>query len=168
MVYIVNEWSDGKERLLYDFGLEIGDVFTFVGDEPLILFSVDTINLAGVPVRRMKFVSEEDVPYINPNADLDENNGMAKCWVEGIGSLHGPANPLGWNVIGAITHMDKCIYEGQVIFKYNDFTTAISTAISTQNTMQQELQAYDLHGQKHFSTLFKGIYIRNGKKFVVK
>ena len=111
--------DDGvDERLLYDFGLKIGDMFGALEGEQLQLLVIDTIEVNDVRYKRMKFWKPER--YAQSEGKID-TNGWNECWIEGIGSSHGPINFNGFLVLGPENRMQECWYDGHIILSYSDF-----------------------------------------------
>jgi len=86
-VYIVSNEAEslldetGTESLLYDFSKDVGDVIDEL-EYPLIVASVDTIDIDGVKFRRMR-VQDANQPIEEWN---DEMINMYNFWIEGVGS----------------------------------------------------------------------------------
>ncbi len=94
--------SFGEERLVYDFGLEIGDTLLYDNAEmcPITLLGIDSVMISNGELRkRWKLGSPElpDIPY--------------EFWIEGIGSLDGVLTPLSSTCIHDYPTMLLCHYE---------------------------------------------------------
>lgn len=168
-VYVIYESSGEEEKVLYDFGLQVGDSFLFDNftDTPLYLAQTDYIEVNGTQLRRMKFVTNSDY-FNNPSSTpIDFEHGMSECWVEGIGSYFGPASPDEWCVIGPYVKMEKCTLNGREIFENSDFLNApvmnVPTITNT-NESKSDDAIYDLQGRQLNAVPEHGIYIRNSKK----
>ena len=79
-IYIVYPHYE-TASLLYDFSKNVGDVINELA-HPLIVASVDTIDIDGVKFRRMR-VQDADQPVEEWNDDLIH---MYNFWIEGVGS----------------------------------------------------------------------------------
>ena len=79
-IYIVYPHND-TASLLYDFSKKAGDVINELA-HPLIVASVDTIDIDGVKFRRMR-VQDAEQPVEKWNDDLIN---MYNFWIEGVGS----------------------------------------------------------------------------------
>ena len=162
-VYAVTEWSE-DERLLYDFGLQVGDTYSFFDtNAPMYLVQTDYIEVNGQQLRRLKFAEDAS------SEGSDANSGMVECWVEGIGGICGPVLG-GWPLIGSYNKMEKCKYQGEEIFEYSNFLNApVMDIQSVTATNRSNVDAiYDLQGRQLDAVPEHGIYIRNGKKYINK
>lgn len=113
------ESAQGKEYLLYDFGLKKGDkaycAFRETDSAKYEVLKVDSITLSGVKRLRMKVFPE------------DYGEGWSIYWIEGLGSL---LNPFYYEIYGIGGAMDevRCIsVDAGLLYKnpnYDDCTTA--------------------------------------------
>lgn len=174
---------NNKEVLLYDFGLEVGDKFSFTGKESenLVVMDVNFITVGDRVRRRMIFAWERYLPKDYDVQSLSSQDYSAiDCWVEGIGSVYGPVSPMTPFMIGGRYRAQSCLLDGSVIFSYSDFGVdpynpqdGSSVAIQTQ-TENVRQPVFDLQGRKLLnsqwsnSQIRRGLYIQNGKKVVVK
>ncbi len=71
--------SEGQQRLLYDFGLEIGDSIHQHGDHYVYISGIDSLKLGpdSALYKRLFFADRKDSDY------------QDSPWIEGIGSVHG-------------------------------------------------------------------------------
>ena len=162
-VYAVTGWSE-DERLLYDFGLQVGDTYSFFEtNATMYLVQTDYIEVNGQQLRRLKFAEDAS------SEGSDANSGMVECWVEGIGGICGPVLG-GWPLMGSYNKMEKCKYQGEEIFEYSNFLNApVMDIQSVTATNRSNVDAiYDLQGRRLGAVPERGIYIRNGKKYVNK
>ena len=154
-------WNNNGQKLLaFDFGLNEGDNFPFTdlyGSTYTTRVShVDTIEVKGKQYRRLSFSSLGSF-----------------YWVEGIGdSMYGPYSALVLNpmITNEIAIYVDAVYDGdECIFERQDFSRPAVTAIKDIESVHPSKNAlYDLQG-RHLSTKpSKGVYIENGKKWVVK
>jgi len=158
--------SCNEEHLLYDFGLEVGQTYGFAHDaDDLILAKVDYVTVGDKKRRRMKFIFRSDLGRATGE---DYNHGMAECWVEGIGSIHGPANPHGYAIIGTKVRLMKCLYNDAQVFSYPDFFSDV-TSLQPLNTKLPDTHTdtYNIKGQKESEAHHK-LIIQNGCKVVIK
>ena len=120
-VYIVSNEAEslldetGTESLLYDFSKDVGDVIDEL-EYPLIVASVDTIDIDGVKFRRMR-VQDANQPIEEWN---DEMINMYNFWIEGVGS--------------------ECLLESSIREPGNDYNL-LSCQINGRVYTQQELLA---------------------------
>ena len=153
---VYQDWGEGWV-LVFDFSLNVGD--NYMG---LPIKSVDTIEVKGRQYRRLSF-------------GLKTGYGKEKdyCWVEGIGSsLFGIYNGIYPPTLssGITDHSVLSVYDGdELIFEEDDFMAPAVTAIKTVTRDESENSAfYDLQGRRLTDTPQRGVYIRGGRKYVVK
>ena len=149
-VYMFN---NDEEFLLYDFGLGLGDVM----EEKLH-------ELGDYQVSRIFSVNASDRPL-----KCMELTGLAEAndvnyWIEGVGGLEGPVWPFYSTRDGAFLTLLSCEVNGEVLYQYGDFTT---TGISHIAYPASSI-LYDLQGRKIEAKPGKGIYIKDGKKYMMK
>ena len=140
--------QNGKEYLIYDFSLSVGDTF----ETKATVVAVDTI-IVGDHSFRVLDVRENDNPQTN-------------WWVEGIGSMNYLTNSV--RIPGDYYTFLQCQIGEEILFSQNDFETlAIQQQIIKRGNYSIS-STYDLQGRRQTAKLTKGIYIQNGKKIVVK
>ena len=113
-VYMVDDHYE-TESLLYDFSKKTGDVIDEL-EHPLIVASVDTIDIDGVKFRRMRV---QDANHPIEEWD-DEMINMYNFWIEGVGS--------------------ECLLESSIREPGNDYNL-LSCQINGRVYTQQELLA---------------------------
>lgn len=106
-------YSGMGEELSYDFGANTGDTIKpYLGiiNQPMIVDSIDTVLIAGIPKKRILFYSNLSWIY--------------ETWIEDIGSIYGVANPLStWGqIIIDYSELTLCYWENNVL-KYIDSTS---------------------------------------------
>ena len=107
---------------------------------------------------------------------VDENFYESGCWVEGVGgakSLFEPEGSVPTNHVGL--HLVSCVWLDGMVFSGLDFQSpavdysAIGEVVNDEAHSQTKPNAtYDLQGRRVSGTPRPGIYIRNGRKVVVK
>ncbi len=183
-VYRIAEGSEAPE-LMFDYGMKKGDKLP--QNERLTYWYDDTITVDGITsekvpnykthsYRRMRFA--EEMP-------TGETKLSDWCLVEGIGGTEG----LLFNELQTKPH-DGCIYENfefcaqflevrndEGIYEYlimRDSIVMTTTGIEhpePQASTRQPSHVYDLQGRPACSNgnkLRKGVYVRGGRKYVVK
>lgn len=169
-VYILKP-EEKDERLLYDLGMQTGQLFLY-DNEPLTIVRSDTVNVQGTLFLRykMKYPMEQ------------ENDETPFTWVKGISGPYGTlTDPVLELPTGSYVHTflhscyngDFCIFTadgfdapayhaGQA--DVNAITNGIEkkTASSCPNPIWYDLQGRRITGQP----LRQGVYIRNGRKVV--
>ena len=168
-----DSYEDKKDVLFYDFGLEVGDEYRPCDVEPddvwnsFVVIKTDTIEVGGIPYKRLGFINAYRY-YEDP-----ENCGsLSNVWVEGIGHSEDILSPSKFFMFtGGDYEMRKCFDNGKCIFTYLDFWRESTNGIATptqEKTESKDAPVYDLAGRRvEGKALHRGIYIRNGKKFVV-
>ena len=173
----------------YEFGrYDIGRVFDWNsaygrGHVFWMLNTIDTIAVRGQDFRRLIFLQktieggrQDSLTHINDDEDV-----WHEIWIEGVGSQYtGIEYPIHEEppVSKDYTRFVSCYENGQCIFTAEDFTTAIHNVPAPQIANRKSLngKCYDLSGRRivnsslltPHSSLPKGIYIKDGKKVVVK
>jgi hypothetical protein len=194
-VYAIAKGST-RPRLLYDFSLKEGNtvrcgmegnVFCCLldkGEQPDTLLgfpfesylkveSIDTITYREQAFRRFTLTLLD--AYHEPLRNGEEAIFGNVVWIEGVGSGAGPFSP--WVPLPT----EGCIYQGCELNKqylctdfYGNYVPAGIGKIQHQGNVNDA--SYDLSGHRVSvssassvsSVLPKGVYIQNGKKFVVK
>ncbi|MBR2235719.1 MAG: hypothetical protein IJ892_11780 [Prevotella sp.] len=185
-VYAIASGCD-TPRLLYDFSLQVGDTPICISESKLCgafdcliesteslnyddwytrmeLKHIDVINVNGQERRR--FIFESD--YSACSRKLSDFSYPALVWVEGIGSCGGPF--LSWSKPTPESRL-TCYLDGNVIFEDEDFYVPGATDDINQHTSVYAFgkdEKYDLQGRRIDATPAKGVYIRNGRKQVVR
>ena len=159
-VYMVDDHYE-TESLLYDFSKDAGDVI----DElvyPLIVASVDTIDIDGVKFRRMR-VQDANQPVEEWD---DEMINMYNFWIEGVGSECLLESSIRGN--GNYYNLLSCQINGRVYTQQELLATGIDE-VKTEKSKQkgQNSSVYNLYGQR-INRLQKGLNIVDGRKVVVK
>lgn len=188
-VYAIAQGSK-KPRLLYDFGLNVGDLLKcgiegkdfcclLDKDEPLdTLFGfpfkvylrverIDTITYVEKEYRRFTFTALDGFQeyFYNDEGPIRDNI----VWVEGIGSGAGPFSP--WMPLPSWSFSRlECLVGNEYVFNTKGFFESGKTnTISDKKTAtKKETSVYDLQGRRLKKKSSKGIYIQNGKKVLSK
>ena len=152
-------------HLLYDFTLGLGEKFPCLGD--VIVERVDTITTRDGLVRRVQHLS----------------NGLVI--VEGVGCVNSPLGPFAYqcwtDTLSASGKygrgwLESYVKDGEVVFDKDDLralglydggTVAVKEAATPPPTPNAN-NTYDLQGRRLQAPPMQGVYIRNGKKMVVK
>ena len=135
--------------LLLDFSLQEGDVATESGDT---IVEVDTIYCYGQFRRRLRLGNEYS----------KEDN----YWVEGIGcNVDNGLVPMPLMSYHHVAHIVACYDNGQLIFDEKCFYPSTSSIGAVPVDSVHDGKTYDLSG-KVVPDGFKGLCIRNGRKFI--
>ena len=87
-------------------------------------------------------------------------------WIEGIGSvITGIYGSFIVGFHGSRTSLKKCVNGNDILYQSEDFSTSVNIVEQSQ---QSDGTIYDLQGRRINSLPVKGIYIRDGRKYVVK
>jgi hypothetical protein len=96
----------------------------------------------------------------------DDNKMLADIWVEGIGSHEGPMARWRWGSTTPEHRMVSCMQGDKLLFSHPDFfqTLSVNPVLSRPRTSS----IYDLQGRRLQGKPEKGVYIQDGKKYLVK
>ena len=143
--------QNDNENLVYDFGLNVGEVFE-TADVIATVVSVDTIMVGG-RLFRVLGVQGNDNPQTN-------------WWVEGIGSMNYLTNSV--RIPGDSYTFLQCQISENILFSQKDFETLAVQNLIIKRGNDSVSPAYDLQGRRLTGEPSKGVYIQNGRKVVVK
>ena len=152
--------TTGEWELLYDFTLQIGDRLQLYEDDFLEheIIDIRTINIFGV-TRRVFTIGEVEkgVP--------SEIGGYWKetYWIEGIGGMHGVQYPYFPTGVDAVQTCEK---DGVILYTYEAFSELIATSVNKICTDCRVSDLYDLQGRRLAREPEKGLYIKNGRKYL--
>ena len=116
---------------------------------------------------------------IETGKDFSQYNPRG-VWVEGIGSYRGPLSFNRWDADGNTATMDECYENDQCLFTYEDFIVSAPyldnvtggnlTSVTQSSATITHISAppYDLQGRRLQKEPAQRIYIRDGRKYVVK
>ena len=150
-----------------DFNLHVGDsiFYNSIFGHTDFLFAVmneETINVCGIERRKLT---------------LGNKSWVLGYWVEGIGANVQDCYMLpGRPISGSVGYYDlivKCFQDGECIFTADDFLTSTDgindVEVSEKDaTLSEDASLYDLSGRKVTGTPRSGIYIKGGRKVLVK
>ena len=152
-----------EEELLYDFGLESGCITPYsylYGSTTAFLSRTEVICAGG--------------HYFTRYVLIDECFNECGFWVDGIGgakSLFEPEGSLPTNGVGL--HLVSCVWPDGMMFSDLDFQSpAVDYSAIGEDVTNEVLphtkptDTYDLQGRRVTGTPQRGIYIRNGRKYV--
>jgi len=189
-VYAIAKGST-KPRLLYDFNLKKGDILrcgvegnafgcllekdekpdTLLGfpfESYLRVDKIDTIKVRDLQFRRftLTLLDAYKEYYRTGEASVLDN----VVWVEGVGSGAGPFSP--WLPLPPRkSFFTSCCIGKTCIFGDTDFYDAeVSVSVNSilSKRKDNENNNFDLTGRRLNSTPEKGMYIKNGKKWLRK
>ena len=155
--------------ILYDFGMQVGDegaFFCFIYN-----MSFDMTNIGD-------FYDVVDGSLVH-GAMMNYTKGRESwswmnLWIEGAGCVHGLLQPCyGDRIGGDSMTLRWCGVNGRQIYRGNGYITEAVTGIAEPSTNTQYPSSnilYDLQGRRmaEGKPLQPGIYVKDGRKFVVK
>ena len=151
-VYCFFSGKDEAE-LLYDFGCYIGDIL-YVKNEHLVVEDIYTEDNDGVTIKKYK---------LQPTS-WNENDHNKVFWIEGVGAM------LDFFVMlplsGNYSRLNACELNGEILYQTVDPTSIDD--IEYIDNFKKDTNLYDLQGRRLNGQPTKGIYIKNGKKHVIK
>ena len=153
-VYLVPDGKSVSERqLMFDFGLKNGEQVE-VGGSVVKVVKTDSIISEGRKYNRLTLQLIEN----------GKGTGRTCHWIEGIGSDCGLLQPLPWD---SSDKMQLVVCDGE----NNIYTQLVETSIC--ETVQEKKSGtkgviYDLQGRQLQGKPEKGLYIKNGKKYVAR
>lgn len=144
--------EDNKFDEVINFHLRKGDLSCTTEQ---CIFDEDSVEVRGTKYRRLILCP--------PDED--------KCWIEGVGSLR---DDYFINTVHFLNFCDEPILRfdsmydnGELVCTFDDFKVPITTGIEkVRQTRANDNQIYDLSGRKLDTPHKKGIYIKNGKKYI--
>ena len=156
-------WDETPERMTFDINLRTGDIFIVKSDDQvgMEVKQLRTFNFGGTSRRCMDMWV-----YVEGGEIID---GLVDYWIEGIGCMAGPpASPFWWSASNGALLLscydgDKCIFSVEDL---NQITAIRPATTNCSSGSHQEI--FDLQGRRVSGTPQRGIYIRDGRKYVVR
>ena len=154
------------EELFFDFNLQPGSIIKDPEDEECCLQvkQVKDVIIGGKSRRCYEMWYYEEGEEI-----ID---GLADYWIEGIGCMNGPGSPFWCYVIGPQSLLLSCFDGDECIFNIEDFLasfpTGMNSIVAAHHYVGPDTPIYDIHGRRVQGKPKKGVYIQNGKKYVVR
>ena len=171
-VYVYN-FSKQREDLVFDFSLTRGETSRIGGVDFEVVEELE-VEAQGVQRRALR------IAYVYNNYRFKE------LWVEGVGTREGLlpfyhmlSRSTALDEFGSCSVLDSVLFTGEDFARYPDDET-LGIAENVSGSIKEAGQVYDLQGrsvsQGHTATgavgvvgqLPRGVYIQNGRKFVVK
>ncbi len=155
------KYLDRDEYVLYDFGLKKGDSFKLYDDDngkdPSAWATVVSVDTVIVGNRSFRVID------VRPNDMM----GWPNLWVEGIGGMYGFAT--NYLAVGNFYSFSSCQLNGETLFAWRDFGTVSVKGLQYVNRIFPPKVSCDLQGRRiDGQQPRKGVYIRDGRKVVVK
>ena len=154
-VYYSQSRSSPPE-LFYDFSLEINEQTTIRGCNVRVL-SVDTIYLRGNSYRCL---------YIEYSSKNDKTL-YKDIWIEGIGSVY-TFQPFYKIMTGIGYSLLSCKQDGKTIVTREDYYQIVTDISSYNRVIINHQNVYDLRGHPVTTPQKNRLYIKNGKKYLMK
>ena len=153
------------ETLLYDFTLEVGD--EVAEEEGMMGHVVTDVSYIDFQGRKLKMLTFSPWYFVEGEGKIVDHS-IHDVWVEGMGSNGGLLAPFPSSLTGNFVRLDYIEMSDGTRFSFNDIAKVGPSAEKENETKCDAF--YDLQGRKvcQRDRLPKGIYIQNGRKFVVK
>ena len=150
---------------IMDFSLTAGDEFSMLMEEPYD----DEEPI--FELQRFKVMDVSDTvivgsTYKHPRRCLYVKrlfNSYEDCWVEGIGSLKCGITGRRWFTIGR-ERLIRCSHDDEVLY-CTEKTTHIADVSATKRTFGKSA-VFDLQGRRLNAVPTRGMYIKDGRKYV--
>ena len=157
------------EVLLYDFTMEVGD--EVVEEEGVMGYVVTDVSYIDFQGRELKKLTFSPWSYVEGEGKIVDYD-IQDIWVEGMGSNGGLLTPFPSSLTGNWSHLDYISLPDGSKFAFSEITN-VKQFVEKKG---KEGVVYDLSGRRVANSsefqgsnkLPKGVYIQNGKKFVVK
>ena len=154
----------GQERLLFDFSLKVGDVYEPAGEphRMMTVIAIDTVMVEGAAHRRLLLMQQVN----GQTTDLT-------TWTEGIGSECGIDLPAYWSDMDpkVVNHTGGRNYYHLQFLGCKDFgsdTDGVKAILRPSSLTFHPQRCFDLQGRRVQGQPRSGVYIRDGRKQVVK
>jgi hypothetical protein len=154
--------DDEPEALIFDFYLQPGDIFNDVFQDQVQMEVKQTreVDIEGKSRQCMDMWA-----YME---GIEVVDGLVDYWIEGIGCMGGPHFPFWWggspgSLLLSCYDGDECIFGAEDLNQITNIQPAI-----TENPSNSRQEIYDLQGRKVTMPQRNGLYIRDGKKHVVR
>ena len=169
-VYFIPEGAE-QCYLLYDFSPAIGSTVT-VSD---VLHPGEWYHTLRIVEERVLLIAGQEKRAIQVSIDngAEDFRNESGWWIEGVGSELGLLNTWGFRMPGSNNYLEECRIGGKPIFKREEFIPMVSgidcISISDGILAKHGSSArYDLQGRRIQGTPGKGVYIRDGRKYVAE
>ena len=154
-------------KILYDFGMDVGDSFE-TGDYNVSVVSIDTLVIPdGKKYRNATIkITSHEFDYTSVKGAYPPRYN----WIERIGSLYEPfycydeLHFRSFSDGGSHTFVIKCIENGEILYDSGEANGVPSATAEDR----QDAPVFDLYGRRLNGVPQRGIYIRDGRKYVVK
>lgn len=162
--------NPNKERLLFDFSLAPGEYILGSGGYgtfKVTVLRIDTIvNSHNQTFRRM-LVRTGPLNDVGDYAEIPSYLDI--YWIEGVGSSRGPADSYYWfNGSQPGMRMDACYEDGECVLTSEEINAESTSVHTVTDYSSRVMPIYDLQGRRLLEQPRRGVYIRDGRKVVVK
>ena len=161
-VFILYEGKE-EESLLYDFQMQQNGKLIMPNDIQMRFNGCFDTNYNGKILTLQTF----SISYIVDKPDVGVPDAGLEC-LESVGYSMDPFCTDRW--FTRSPRLESCQENEECIFKGKDFGTLIPLGVSMPNALMKDSGNinFDLQGRRINSIPAKGIYIRDGRKFVVE
>ena len=173
-------YESGAERSVRYMYEEEGRVYQMASHSAIILYDFSLDETTGLTDDILHSgwcpedcqVSKTDTVFVKGHYRKRIHFSWADwCWVEGIGSTANLNQPFGNPVSdGKRYEFVSCYMDGECLFEKDDFyAPGVTDGIQKyERAVHQEGEIYDLQGRRLQAEPAKGLYIRGGKKYLVR
>ena len=176
----VYQYQYGTKKLLYDFSLCTGDSLSGweyhqsrVTCADSILTGDDTMKRLWLTETADNAAAWEGMWGMSWPGEEERYSSEDGCWVEGVGCSRGLTAPWHWtDKDNRRSSLQNCYEDGVCIFTKDDFNAssyhASTDKIQGTENQKRNMPAFDLLGRRLSRQPRNGLYIRGGRKIVVK
>ena len=160
---------DGPFKIfpVVDFSMKEGDTFPSEDRgwvEYLVVSASDTIIDNSVDKSPRRCIKLSQISTENPQPPFY----IRDVWMEGIGSYYYGINAYLRIVYGSKPKLVRCTEGDDVLYEHPDAATIMSVNRPIFEKSDADFSIYDLHGRRLTTKPQKGVYIQNGRKYVVE
>lgn len=160
--------------LLYDFGAPVHDFCTFyeLGETDRLPAKDEYVETSVECDVQDIYTVESNGYHLDKFEAIGNQNSYSYKYLEAVGNLVHPFKFIKYTSpdCDETSHVVECSVGGKVIYSepvWKDPTTGIEI-VRDNESMAKENALYDLSGRRIYQTPKHGVYIRNGRKFIVK
>ena len=173
-------YVDNKEICYFDFNRKVGDTFLFEYDTAVLSGNEDSkkVEVYGVVENISAMETADGVSrkvfsvrsYVREVADGEEDvwEWSEYTFIEGIGEVsHSIAFNFGVLTTGGGVPKLVCVHDANGNHVYGSAQECVTSLHRVPEVLPEKHGFYDLHGHRWNAVPKKGIYIRNGRKYMM-